>query len=392
MNLFKKIILLGSFLLSVILLFLYSFTQIDLGLVFTGNDFLLFFQRSFQQIGYFQRSTSASIFVFIISALSISYLLLLKFLYKGALKMKDVFLVSILSAVILFISYNAFSYDLFNYIFDAKIVTYYHENPYERRALDYPQDSMLSFMHWTHRVYPYGPVWLGATIPLSYLSLDSLALSFLLFKSLAVFSYLGCVYLLKKIAEKIELSHAAFHVGLFALNPLVITESLVSAHNDIFMVFLAILAFYLFILKKTFFSFFTIILSAGVKFATILLLPVFGYFYLKQKSSINWQKLFSYSFIVMSVAVLAATLRTNFQPWYLLYILPFAALSKKTLIVIPAVTLSILAFLQYLPYIYIGNYDAPIPLVMAAFLSASLLACAVFLSLLYMFAQAKDIS
>ena len=64
-----------------------------------------------------------------------------------------VWLIIFVSALLLVFSYNAFSYDIFNYIFDAKIFTHYHQNPYLQKALDYPGDPMLSFMRWTHRVY-----------------------------------------------------------------------------------------------------------------------------------------------------------------------------------------------------------------------------------------------
>lgn len=386
-----KALSVGIFILSLVFLLLYSFTQIDLGLALTRFEGLHAVQRVFQEIGYFQRGASAGIFIFVISFLCISYLFILRLLYRGLMRTKDVITLSIVSSVILFLSYNAFSYDLFNYIFDAKIVTYYHENPYEKKALDFPEDPMLGFMHWTHRVYPYGPVWLGATVPLSYLSTNSLIASIFLFKALAVASYLGSVFVLRKIVSNLDLAKPQFHLGLFALNPLVLTESLVSAHNDIFMIFLALLAFYCLMLRKRALSFMALLLSAGVKFATALLLPVFAYVYLK-KGSIDWQRVITYSFIAMALAVIIATLRTNFQPWYLLYILPFAALSKKTLVVIPSITLSILAFLQYLPYIYLGNYDAPIPLVMAAFLSASLLSGALFLALIYILKKGKDLS
>jgi len=52
---------------------------------------------------------------------------------------------------------------IFNYILTQKIITHYQQNPYIHKALDFPGDPMLSFMHWTQRVYPYGPVWLGLT-------------------------------------------------------------------------------------------------------------------------------------------------------------------------------------------------------------------------------------
>jgi len=73
-------------------------------------------------------------------------------------------LISILIGVGLLFSYPFLSHDLFNYLFDAKIVTFYHQNPYILKALDFPSDPWLRFMHWTHRTYPYGPSFLFLTL------------------------------------------------------------------------------------------------------------------------------------------------------------------------------------------------------------------------------------
>lgn len=360
------------FILSIVALFFYSFTQIDLGLTLSRFQGIYSVQRAFQEIGFFQRQQSALVFIAIVSALCLSYIFLLRDAYRGVLKQKTVLILSVVSAVILLFSYNAFSYDLFNYVFDAKIVTVYGENPYFKKALDFPGDPMLGFMRWTHRVYPYGPAWLAVTVPLSYLSLGSFLVSLVFFKALMAFSYLGSVFLLSKIIKKLNLSHGSFHLAFFALNPLVIVESVVSAHNDIFMLFLMLAAFYLLTLRKNISSFVVLLLSIGVKFATAFLLPVFGYVYFK-KNDIDWQKIVTYSFALMTIALIVVTFRTNFQPWYLLYIIPFAALSKKVSLAVPTLALSLFAFLQYLPYIYTGNYDPPIPLVLAGILSSSLI-------------------
>ena len=90
----------------------------------------------------------------------IYYFYFLYAVYKKKINKKIIRNLIVITSIGLGFSYVAFSYDLFNYIFDAKIITFYHQNPYFHKALDYPGDPMLSFMRWTHRVYPYGPIWL----------------------------------------------------------------------------------------------------------------------------------------------------------------------------------------------------------------------------------------
>ena len=146
------------FALGIIGFFLYSFTQIDLSLTLSKASVWQDIQKSFQHIGYFQRPLSTLIFLILTLFLFLIYSLYLKFSLANKLTRKKVWYLIIFISIVLSFSYNAFSYDIFNNIFDAKILTYYHQNPFIHKALDFPNDPMLSFMHWTHRTYPYGPM------------------------------------------------------------------------------------------------------------------------------------------------------------------------------------------------------------------------------------------
>ncbi|MBP9815567.1 MAG: hypothetical protein KBC63_04610, partial [Candidatus Levybacteria bacterium] len=173
-------------------LFFYSFVQVDLGLTLNRASLVQTIQKSFQYVGYFNRPLSTYLFIFVIVYLFLTYCFTLYGVYKKLLSGKLIWGIVILASAILLFSYNAFSYDLFNYVFDAKIITQYGQNPYEHKALDYPGDPMLGFMHWTHRTYPYGPLWLGITTPLSFLGGGYFLPTFYLFKLLMVGAYLLC--------------------------------------------------------------------------------------------------------------------------------------------------------------------------------------------------------
>lgn len=357
-----RILSIAFYLVSLCALFLYSFVQVDLGLTLTNHPFFLPYQKSFQQIGYFQRPLSTYLYLIILTSLVITYLSFLYLALRNYLSVRVVGVLSVITFCVLVFSYNAFSYDLFNYIFDARILTHYGDNPYEKRALDYPTDYHLGFMRWIHRTYPYGPLWLGFSVPLSYASFGSLLTAMVFFKLLAGISYLGCVWFIKKIVTAVSSRETAFAMVFFACNPLVIIESLVSGHNDIVMMVFALLSLYLLITKRIFLSYFSLAVSIAVKFATVFLLPVYVYIFFNK----DWVKQFSFVISLMVVllltAVLAATVRTQFQPWYLLFVLPFAALiSKKDYIFIPAIFLTITSLLNYVPYFFTGNWDDPIP-------------------------------
>lgn len=350
--------------LSVLCLFFYSFVQVDLGLTLTRTSLITTIQRSFQYIGYFDRPLSTYFYVAILVLLFLSYGLALWLAAKGMLERTLVWKVIIGMTVVLAFSYNAFSYDLFNYIFDARIFTHYHLNPYAYKALDFPTDKMLGFMHWTHRTYPYGPAWLVLTVPLSFIGFGLFIPTLVLFKLLTAGFFLVGLFYLEKILRKVSPKDALFGLVFFAFNPLVIIESLVSAHNDIVMFSLALTSIYFFINKRLFIAFCLLLLSVGIKFATGLLLPLFIIIAMfeHKKVPLNWRQIFPIFTLTMVIGLVAATLRTNFQPWYLLYLLPFAALTpRKFWIVIPSVILSIAALLNYVPFLFTGNWDPPIP-------------------------------
>jgi hypothetical protein len=350
----------------VVSLFLYSFTQVDLSLTLSRASIWQDIQKSFQYLGFFQRPLSAMLFSAILFLLFLFYGIFLFLTHKNLLTKKQSWILVIGTTVILALSYNAFSYDLFNYIFDAKILTHYAQNPFLHKPSDFANDPMLNFMRWTHRLYPYGPSWLMLTVPLSFIGMNYFLPTLIMYKLLNAGFFLGLCYLIFKTSEKIFPKNAVFNLVFFALNPLVIIESLVSSHNEIPMMFFTILAIYLFINKRNTWSVLSYLFSVGIKYATLVLFPVYlALFYFKKiKKEIPWEKIFLAGIVLSLVSVVIASVRTTFQPWYLLYFLPFAALiAKKNYVFIPTVLLSLLAASIYIPYVLLSDYDKGYPAV-----------------------------
>ena len=354
-----KFLIIG-YIAALIFLFLYSFTQVDLGLTLTEASWWQNFQNFFQRIGYFQRPLSTYFYISIVLLLFAFYIVFISLVKKKKISIKTTWGLIIFISLLFTFSYNAFSYDLFNYMFDARVITNYHQNPYLHKALDYPGDPMLSFMHWTHRTYPYGPVWLFLTVPFSFIGGNFFLLTFFMFKAVVSLSYLGTAYFISKILKKVKAENALPGLVFFALNPLVIIEGLVSAHNDMAMIFFSVLSLYLLLGSKKALSFITLLASIGVKFATVFLLPAYIYYLMKNK--IDMEKFFKILFFSMFIPLIFVTIRTNYQPWYLLYIIPFASLSpKKRFSIGTGTILSFFSLIQYVPFLYTGNWDKPIP-------------------------------
>lgn len=354
-----KIISIG-YLTTVLGLFFYSFTQVDLGLTLSRASIYQYFEKRFQYIGYFNRPLSSLFYILILLFLFVFYVLILIQINKNKISRKTLWVIILITTAILTFSYNAFSYDLFNYIFDAKIFTHYNLNPYLFKPLDFPKDPMLSFMHWTHRTYPYGPVWLGLTIPFSFIGFNYFLPTFFLFKILVSASFVGTVFYMEKILNLINPKNTLFNIAFFALNPLILIEVLVSSHNDMPMMFLAILAIYLAIKNKWFLGFIIMVLSALTKQVTALLIIPFVFFwgftyFKKQFSIINFIKSCLLFSIIGFIYVLT---KIEIQPWYFLWIfvfIPLLNLNKTVIFFVNGIIIGLL--LRYLPFIYYGNWD-----------------------------------
>jgi hypothetical protein len=353
-----------SYFVLLIGFFVYSFTQVDLGLTLSKFPIYQAIEKPLQGVGFYQRPLSTVIFIIIVTLLFIFYCAFLYLVKKGKLGLKGLTIITILTTAILAFSYNAFSYDLFNYIFDAKIVSFYHLNPYLYKASDFVGDPMLHFMRWTHRLYPYGPSWLALSVPLSFLGMNYFLPTFFLFKILMAMSFLGSCYLIYKISEKLFPANKLFNVAFFALNPLVLIETLVSAHNDIPMIFFLLLSIYFFLQKKKRLSWVSNIFSIGVKFSTGVLFPLFILLEFVDKigKKINWEKFFIAAVVLSLTTVLLASIRTTFQSWYLVFPLSLVAfVSSKKYIAIPSVVASIFAAGIYVPYVLMADYAKGYP-------------------------------
>jgi hypothetical protein len=163
--------------------------------------------------------------------------------------------------------------------------------------------------------------------------------------------------------EKTSAKNELFGIAFFALNPLVIAESLVSGHNDMAMMVLVMWSIYFLMNTKYTRSIILLILSIGVKFATASILPVYvAIMYFQKRRALNWQRIFLLMTIFMIAPVILASFRTTFQPWYLLDIFPFAALvAESYFIFVPSIVISLVAVFEYLPFLYTGNWNDPIP-------------------------------
>ncbi|MEK7495038.1 MAG: hypothetical protein AAB788_02590 [Patescibacteria group bacterium] len=315
--------------LIIFLFSIYSYALVDLNLTLFDHKLWDNFRSFIIQIGYFNRGLSTMIFF---SGIVIFYLL---YFLSKKLKPNPIKLAIVIGLVSL-IAYPFLSHDFFNYMFDAKILTFYGKNPYLFRALDFPADHWTRFMHWTHRVYPYGPTFLPITLIPSFLSGGKFILSLFFFKLTFTGFYLAAVWVVNKIDKNKAL--------IIATHPLIIIEGLITPHNDLIAMSLGLIGIYLLFNKKLWSRVFFIV-SGLIKYSTLPILLI------SKKN--KWLNILA--FIGILVPLFYLSFYSEIQPWYFLILFIFLPVFPNLIKKIDIFLMGLI--FSYYPYIMFGGWD-----------------------------------
>ncbi|MEI6532696.1 MAG: hypothetical protein WCO06_02560 [Candidatus Roizmanbacteria bacterium] len=285
--------------LTLFLIALYSYVLIDPNITLFSNSLWAMFREQVVKIGYYQRELSSYYFI---ASIIVLFLFQIYFLRQDNVNIK---LLTILLIVFAIIAYPLLSHDFFNYLFDAKILTFYGQNPYLHKALDFPYDPWIRFMHWTHRTYPYGPIFLIITLIPSFLSFGKFIFAYYFFKIMfALFFVLG-VFSLNKLNKKWAI--------FFITSPIVIVEGLMNLHNDLIGVSLGLYGLFLLSQNKQLLSRVVFVLSGGIKYFTFPILITF-----------HTNKLTHIISLLGIVGLIGyVSTKMEIQPWYFLNLLVF---------------------------------------------------------------------
>ncbi len=135
------------------------------------------------------------------------------------------------------------SRDIFVYVGYGRTIVAHHANPYFVPLSRFPQDPLAPYDDWQYATAAYGPVWL-TICSLWTLVLGNSPLGYVLaFRLFALAALLLNIWLVATILKKMGRSARTVTLGtlLYAWNPLVLQESSLGGHNDIFMVTLILL-------------------------------------------------------------------------------------------------------------------------------------------------------
>lgn len=313
-----------------------------------------YFKKIYTGFAFFNRPLVTSIYIILILFFFGFYSIFL----KKSLNLK--ILIGITCVILLF-SYSAMlSQDIFNYMTTAKVAFKYHENPYIVIPIEFVGDTNLLFTHAANKIALYGPFWIGLSGVPYFLGFGNFVFSLLGFKLLIVLFYLGTVWLIKNISK------SNYSAALFALNPLVIIETLVGNHNDIAMMFFALFSFFFLMRKKILFASIFLGLSILIKYATIFLLPIFILTAIKivKKQKVNWDKVFLYSTISMFFIFLLSTFREEIYPWYATWFLVFSFLiPQRRFLLYLSFAFSFGLLFRHVPFMLLGTHFGLTPLI-----------------------------
>ncbi len=347
-----------NFLFLTYILFLVVFSIFSYAFI---DPNLFYLNKLYSGFAFTNRTLVSEIYILFIILFFIFYTYFIWMNYKNQFKFTDLKMLIIVTSAILFFSYPAMlSYDIFNYIASAKVLFFYHENPYIMMPIDFTGDPLLLFTHAANKLALYGPIWVAFTkVPYS-LGLGNFIFTLFEFKLFVLAFYIGTVMLIWKITKNL------FFTSLFSLNPLIIIETLVGGHNDIVMMFLALFSFFLLMKKKIFWAVVFLTMSLLIKYSTIFLIPVFAYavWRIIKKKEVNWEKIFAYASLSMVVIFFLSFVREEIYPWYAIWFLIFAFLIHLKKIILYAIVAFCLGLLlRYVPFMATGNYFGTTPVI-----------------------------
>lgn len=240
---------------------------------------------------------------------------------KKAIGNKTLALIVLIPSILVF-AYPVVSRDIFSYLYYAKMVLVYHQNPYVvAPASFWGVDMWLGFLHNVERVYAYGPIALLTNLmPMAIVGAEKFIVNVYVLKIVNLAFFLYGAWLLMKITK-----NRNFMVALWLLNPYIINELLINGHNDLMMIVFFWAAIYLKQKSKNLMATLAYTLSVATKYVTVVLFPIF---FMPKKL----QKIMALATIIVIGGYFSYN---GYLPWYYTWIyfcLPFLKLNKPQIL------------------------------------------------------------
>ena len=254
----------------------------------TGTIETIIYSKKFLLIG---------MFVYVL----LMFLYYLGFLYAEKFTFKLLIAGYIIFSLILIITPFINSYDTYSYISHGRTLSIYHQNPYLFAPIDFPEDPFLKFAcpAWSRMTLIYGPLWSLFSAILSKIGGSFIYFTFSIYKLWAVIGSSLSLFLTYKISQLNYSSNLKKNFYLYAWNPFILIEFANNAHNDVWMIFFGLLAYYCYCRKKDALIIPLLLLAGMIKYIFWALIPIYLIFLYKQKRINLKTMLFSAFFSVL---------------------------------------------------------------------------------------------
>jgi hypothetical protein len=156
------------------------------------------------------------------------YIQILRLIWIGAL----------VSGLIYVFTPAMLSHDILVYASYSRVIDVYHANPYFVPLSAYPHDPFNPLNYWSNAIAAYGPLWLAICAFWGLVSGSQPIGYILVFRLFALAANLVNTWLVIMTLRTMGQSSRTVTLGalLYAWNPLVLLESSLGGHNDVFMV------------------------------------------------------------------------------------------------------------------------------------------------------------
>lgn len=218
-------------------------------------------------------------FLVLFICISIVYIILVK--RKDSFKnLKQIMIFTSIIGIIFIFMMPWTSSDIFYYMGVGELDGIYNQNPYYTTVKDYYTENKENINDellekgaengWSDTTVVYGPVAQLIFKICSTLSFKNIDIAIFLFKFINLLALLLSIYLIYKITNK------QIFTKIFALNPFIFIEYIGNVHNDIILVLFVLISLYFLLKKKRIIPSIVFLgIATGIKYFTILLLPVY---------------------------------------------------------------------------------------------------------------------
>lgn len=259
-----------------------------------------FFILNIETFTDYQRSTVSYLFL----GLIILYAFIAYRIRNDFFSLQKTIFISLPFVLLLVCTPPLLSTDTAIYAVKTKNFVQLHESPYKFSPIDSSWREEIGSMPWAETGSLYGPLFHVFMIPFGAITSLPASVTIFVYKiALALFFFFS-IFLMKTLLHSTKAP--SYFLVLYALNPALLINGVMEGHNDLLILFLLLALFYFLYEKYHIKSMVFYAISVGIKYITILLLPIFFIYHHKFK----WKELFTVFSILSLMALISAFIFT----------------------------------------------------------------------------------